>query len=58
METICQLQFAVTLPPGNELLKPFSRVMDGPQSRFGRCKEDKHFLFLPGFEPQTFYYIA
>jgi hypothetical protein len=40
--------------PGKEALHPLSKKMGGAQSRFGRCKEQKNVLTVPGFEPLIF----
>jgi hypothetical protein len=44
MEVSGQLHALADLPPGKEPRHPFDRRVDGPQSRSGRCGEEKKSL--------------
>jgi hypothetical protein len=50
MEVCDQLHAPVALPPRKEPLYPLDMRLGGPQSRSGRCGEEKD-LSLSGIEP-------
>jgi hypothetical protein len=51
MEVSGQLHAPAAFPPGKNPLVPLYRRLGGPQSRSGRCGEEKNSQPLPGFEP-------
>jgi hypothetical protein len=53
VEVSGQLHASVALPPAKEPQFPFSRRPGGPQSRSGRCGEEKK-LAMPEFETGPF----
>jgi hypothetical protein len=51
MEVGDQFHAPAALPPGKEPLVPIDRRLGGPQSRSGRCGEEKNSEPLPRIEP-------
>jgi hypothetical protein len=52
MENSVQLHASAGFPQGNSTQYPFYRMLDGTQSRFWRCEEEKNLLSLPEMEPR------
>jgi hypothetical protein len=52
MEVSVQLHAPAALPAGNSHQYPLHRRLGGPQTRAGRCEEEKNLLAVPVTEPQ------
>jgi hypothetical protein len=51
MEVSGQFHASAALFPGKSQGYPLDRKLDGPQSRSGRCGEEKNLFPLPEIEP-------